>query len=109
MCACASCTSRRYYWREAFVLLRAFECATTFEVGVQIWHVACAVVCVCAMVCYLEVLWCDEAVSGVHVPHVRLCLLPQTVHLCRHLPHEWIKLFQEIVALVEERELGTHV
>ena len=27
------------------VLLRAFDCATTFEVGAQIWHIVC---CVCA-------------------------------------------------------------
>ena len=44
------------------------------------------------MRCYLEVLWGDEAVSVVHAPDVDLSLLPQSVYLCRHLPHEWVIL-----------------
>ena len=53
-------------------------------------------------------LGCDQGVSGVHALDGRLRLLPHAVHLDGDLAHEGIELLQQVVALVEERELRVH-
>lgn len=46
--------------------------------------------------------------SGLHVLADSSCIFPHEVHLSSNFLHEGVKLLEEVIALMEEGELGVH-